>query len=208
MFNRLLPRDDNFFNLFVRHAQEMENGSRALHALFSDMAHVNEHVRNVEEIEQRADGITHETADLLHRTFITPFDRDQILLLIVKMDDVLDLTEDVAQSIALYGVTRIRPEAKELEEVCLASVLKVGEMVGLLSNMKNASAILALSKEIKKLESDADDIMRTAVAKLFREEEDPRELIKTKEVYELLEMVTDSCDDVADIVQGVVLENA
>lgn len=194
--------------LFKRHAEQMEKGARALHALFADQSGLAGQVEEIAAIELAADRITHETIDLLHRTFITPFDREDIHLLITKMDDVLDLMEDVAQSIALYDVKRIRPDALALEKLCLDSVEVIREMVGLLSDMKHADEIIRLSKEVKRLEDEADNVMRTAVAKLFREEQDTKELIKAKEIYELLEMVTDRCDDVADIARGVVLENA
>jgi hypothetical protein len=207
MFHQFLPREDNFFIFFGKHADEMENCAKALDRLFNDLKDIEAQVRVIEHIEKRADTITFDVTTLLHTTFITPFDRDQIHLLITRMDDVIDLMEDVAQTILLYDVKRIPPEATSLEKLCLESVEKIKSMVGLLSDMKNAETILSLADEIKSLESKADYVARGAIAKLFRENSEYREFIKTKELYELLEEVTDRTDDVADIAKGVVLEN-
>jgi uncharacterized protein Yka (UPF0111/DUF47 family) len=145
---------------------------------------------------------------LLHHTFITPLDRDEIHQLITRMDDILDLMEDVSQCMFLYDIRAVTAETRELADLCLVSAQKVHEAVLLLSNMKNAKRILALCRDIDRLEGDADDVMRTAMAKLFREETDTRQLFKMKEIYQLLESVTDRCQDVANIIEGIVIENA
>jgi predicted phosphate transport protein (TIGR00153 family) len=207
MFNNLLPREDNFFLLFTRHAEQMQRCAKALDGLFSEMKDIELRVRDVEGIEKEADNIVRETTSLLHSTFITPFDRDQIHLLITRMDDVVDLMEDVAQTILLYDVKLIPPGAAELKDLCLEGVDRIVKMVALLSDMKNAKAILALAAELKEIEGKTDYVARDAIAKLFRGESDYREFIKAKELYELLETVTDRADDVADVAKGVVLEN-
>jgi uncharacterized protein len=145
---------------------------------------------------------------LLHKSFITPLDRDDIHKLITRMDDVIDLIQDTAESIELYDVQKLTAEARQLAAICLSCAERVKSAVGLLSNMERASAILQTCKEIDQLESDADRVMRSAVSRLFREESDVRQLIKLRTIYELLESVTDRCLDVANIIEGVVLENA
>lgn len=145
---------------------------------------------------------------MLHKTFITPLDREDIHQLITRMDDILDLMEDAGQTVSLYDIKQITPEAKRLAELCLSCCEKVRACVGLLHNMKNAREMLAICAEIDRLESDADHVMRAAMSKLFREEPDVRNLIKLKAIYEILESVTDRCEDVANIIEGIIVENA
>ena len=124
------------------------------------------------------------------------------------MDDILDMLEDAAQTISLYDLQAVTPEAKRLAELCLACCEKVQQAVGLLHNMDNSRKIVALCEEIDRLESDADHVMRAAMSKLFRDEPDVRTLIKLKAIYEILETVTDRCEDVANIIEGIIVENA
>jgi uncharacterized protein Yka (UPF0111/DUF47 family) len=124
------------------------------------------------------------------------------------MDDILDLLEDAAQTISLYDIKAITPEAKRLAELCLVCTEKVRAGVELLHNMDNSREILAICAEIDRLESDADHVMRAAMSKLFRDEPDVRNLIKLKAIYEILETVTDRCEDVANILEGIIVENA
>ena len=203
-----MPREGRFFDLFNDHAGLVAQGSRELAALLSNGDDLERRAYNIESIEKRADKITQTTIELLHRTFITPLDRDDIHKLITKMDDILDLVEDTSQSIFLYDVRVITPEARRLAEICVACGEKVQQAVGLLSNMDNARAIMAVCDDIDRLESEADHVMRAAMAKLFRDEPDVRQLIKLRTVYELLEGVTDNCEDVANIIEGIVLENS
>jgi uncharacterized protein Yka (UPF0111/DUF47 family) len=124
------------------------------------------------------------------------------------MDDILDLLEDAGQTMLLYDIKAITPEAKRLAELCLACAEKVSAAVKLLHNMDNSHEILAICAEIDRLESDADHVMRAAMSKLFRDEPDVRNLIKLKAIYEILETVTDRCEDVANIIEGIIVENA
>ena len=124
------------------------------------------------------------------------------------MDDILDLIEDCAQSIFLYDVRFVTPETKKLAEICVACIEQVQAAVSMLSNMDNGPRILQVCEEIDRLESEADHVMRAAMAKLFRDEPDVRQLIKLRTIYELLETVTDRCEDVANIIEGIVLQNS
>ena len=208
MFGRLMPREDRFFEFFNEHAEQLVLGAIELKALMGDISELQTHARNIESIENKADQITHQTIQLLHQTFITPLDRDEIHQLITKMDDILDLMEDASQCMFLYDIRAVTDEAKKLAEICLVCTENVQLAVSHLSNMDNAESILSVCAEIDKLEANADLVMRSAMAKLFREEPDTRQLFKMKEIYQLLEAVTDRCEDVANIIEGIVLENA
>ncbi|HEV2612785.1 MAG TPA: DUF47 domain-containing protein [Noviherbaspirillum sp.] len=208
MFGRLMPTEGKFFDLFVQHADLCVKGAKEMVALMTNFDDLENRVHAIEGIEKQADKVTHHTLDLLHKTFITPLDRDDIHQLITRMDDILDLLEDAAQTISLYDIKAITPEAKRLAELCLGCTEKVKAAVSLLSNMDNSSQILLICEEIDRLESDADHVMRAAMSKLFRDEPDVRNLIKLKAIYEILETVTDRCEDVANIIEGIIVENA
>ena len=208
MFGRLMPREGNFFELFNAHAERIVEGSRDLQAMIATFTDVEKHAQRIDDAERAADKITHECITLLHKTFITPFDRDQIHQLITRMDDILDLMQDVAESVVLYDIRRITPESKQLAEICQMCCERVRTAVGLLKNVKDAEAILKTCQEIDRLESDADRVMRAAMSKLFRDEADVKQLIKLRTIYELLETITDRCEDVANLIEGIVLENS
>jgi predicted phosphate transport protein (TIGR00153 family) len=207
---RLMPREGRFFCLFDSHAKLCVDAARAL----ADVLHQYDNgtdrlagLKLIEDAEHAADRITHETVQLLHSTFVTPFDRDDIHRLISRMDDVLDLMQDTGESLVLYDIQKITPEAVELAELVLRCTERVQAAVKLLGSMAEAPTMLKICQEIDKLESDADKVMRAAISRLFREETDVRQVIKLKAVYEALESATDMCQDVANVIESVVLEN-
>lgn len=208
MFSRFMPREGKFFDLFNEHAALIVEGSHELAALMASGDDLERRAHKVESIEKRGDKITRSTIELLHKTFITPIDRDDIHQLISEMDNILDLIEDSAQLMFLYDVRVLPPDAKKLADLCVECCAKVKEAVVLLPSMDNADAIMAICLDIDRLESEADHVMRAAMGRLFRDEPDVRELIKLRTVYEHLETVTDHCEDVANIIQGIVIENA
>jgi uncharacterized protein len=208
MFGRLMPSEGNFFELFNQHAALIVEASKELANLVKNVSQPETYSHAVQNAEKKADRITHDTVDLLHKTFITPLDREEIHQLISTMDDILDLMEDVAEAISLYDITSLTPEAEQLAEIGVHCCERVQYAVSLLSNMKNASAILKTTNEIDRLESDADRVMRAAISKLFRDEDDVKRLIKLKAIFELLESITDKCEDVGNLLEGIVLENA
>jgi predicted phosphate transport protein (TIGR00153 family) len=203
-----MPREGKFFELFNAHAERIVEGSRELAAMIGTFSDLDGHAQRIDAAERAADKITHETIALLHKTFITPFDREQIHQLISTMDDILDLIQDVAESIALYDLRSVTPEAKQLAEICQACCERVKTTVSLLPDMKRSDAILKYCQEIDRLESDADRVMRSALSKLFREENDLKTVMKLRSIYELLELITDRCEDVANVVEGIILENS
>ncbi|QEL65449.1 hypothetical protein OTERR_19730 [Oryzomicrobium terrae] len=212
MFGRFMPQEGKFFDLFNAHAELVVQGGQALVGLMTQLGKSDEESRAyaeaVDTAETRADKVTHETVSLLHKTFITPLDRDEIHQLIIRMDDILDLIQDAAQTLTLYDIRRGTPEAKQLAEICLSCCERVRHAVSLLPTLDQGQAILKTCQEIDRLESDADRVMRGAISRLFRDEPDVRQLIKLKAIYEILETVTDRCEDVANIIEGIVLENS
>ena len=208
MFGRFMPQEGRFYEFFNEHADTIVEGSRELAELMAKFDNLERRAYSIETIEKKADRITHQTVELLHKTFITPLDRDAIHTLITTMDDILDLIEDVAHSIFLYDIKAVTPEAQKLAAICVTCSEKVQAAVKLLPKTENAAEVLVLCEEIDKLESEADHVMRAAMAKLFREEPNVLNIIKMKEIYELLETVTDKCEDVANILEGIIVENA
>ena len=208
MLGRLMPREGKFFDLFNAHAEKIVEGSRELATMIGTFKDLDAHAQRIDVAERAADKITHECITLLHKTFITPFDRDQIHQLINTMDDILDLIQDVAESVALYDLRSVTPEARQLAEICQMCCDRVQTAVGLLTNVKQSNAIMKVCEEIDRLESDADRVQRAALQKLFRDENDVKQILKLRVIYDLLESITDRCEDVANVVEGIVLENS
>jgi len=209
MFGRLLPKEGRFFDLFNQHAEQVVRAAHELAALMQDYEDRERHARVIDEAEHAADRITAETVRLLHTTFITPLDRDHIHQLVTAMDDICDLIQDTTETLTLYDVRTITPEAARLADIglkCCERVKDVVELVG--SDKRTFEAIMKTCEEIDRLESDADRVMRSAVSRLFREEQDVREIIKMRAIYELLESITDRCEDVANLAEGISLENS
>jgi uncharacterized protein len=214
LFGKLLPREGNFFELFNQHADRIVEAARAFSQLVANYndPHLREQYnRDVDNAERAADRVTHEVNRLLHRTFITPIDRDQIHQLINTMDDVADLIQDSAETMALYDVRAINEEITRLTNLsvkCCERLKDAVSLIGKLADASSAEAVLKTCEEIDRLESDADRVMRSAMSRLFREEPDVREVIKLKAIYELLETITDKCEDVANVIEGILLENS
>jgi predicted phosphate transport protein (TIGR00153 family) len=208
MFGRLLPKEGRFFDLFNAHAAQVVRAATELAALMHDYSQLEERARMIDEAEHAADRITAETIRLLHQTFITPLDRDHIHQLVNGIDDICDLIQDTAQSLSLYDIKKITPETSRLADISARCCERVKDVVALLGDKDGRfESILKTCEEIDRLESDADRVMRSAVSRLFREEQDVREVIKMKAIYELLEAITDRCLDVANLAEGISLEN-
>ena len=212
MFGRLLPKEGRFFDLFNSHAEQVVRAAKELKLLMDNFDNREEregHARMIDEAEHAADRITAETVRLLHRTFITPLDRDHIHALINALDDICDLIQDATETLSLYDIRAITPETARLSDIGLKCAERVKDVVLQLgAEDRKFEVIMKTCEEIDRLESDADRVMRAAVSRLFREEQDVREIIKMKAVYELLEAVTDRCLDVANLAEGISLENS
>lgn len=212
MFGRLMPKEGKFFDLFNAHAEQIVVGGNALVSFIANLGKDEQLAAQasdaVDTAEAQADKITHDTISLLHSTFITPLDRDEIHSLINALDDILDLIQDVTQTVSLYDIRESTAEAVQLADLCMACCTGVQQAVSRLRTAEQRVAILKTCEEIDRLESEADRVMRSAMSRLFRDEPDVRQIIKLKAMYELLETVTDRCEDVANILEGIVLENA
>ena len=209
MFGRLLPKEGRFFDLFNAHAGHVVRAARSLKVLMEDYGQREEQARLIDEAEHAADRVTAETVRLLHKTFITPLDRDHIHQVINAMDDICDLIQDTAETLTIYDVGRITPEAARLADIGLRCCERVKDVVAMIgAEDRTFEAVMKTCEEIDHLESDADRVMRGAISRLFREEQDVRELIKMVAIYELLEAITDRCLDVANLAEGIALENS
>ena len=214
LFSKLLPREGNFFEMFNQHATRIVEAAHAFSRLvanYGDPVKREAYNQEVDDAERAADRITIEVNRALHKTFITPIDRDQIHQLINTMDDVADTIQDCAETMALYDVRYMTEDIIRLTDVSVKCCERLKDVVALIGGVRDAAtaeAALKTCAEIDKLESDADHILRSAMSRLFREEPDVRELIKLKAVYELLETISDKCEDVANVIEGIILENS
>jgi uncharacterized protein len=209
MFGRLLPKEGRFFDLFNAHAAQVLRAARELKALMENYGEREKHARLIDEAEHAADRITAEAIRLLHTSFITPLDRDHIHQLVNAMDDICDLIQDTTETLTLYDVRAITPETAQLADIALKCCERVKDVVELVGAKGHSfEAIMKTCEEIDRLESDADRVMRSAVSRLFRDEQDVREIIKMKAIYELLEAITDRCLDVANLAEGISLEHS
>jgi predicted phosphate transport protein (TIGR00153 family) len=200
--------------MFNQHADRIVEAAQAFSQLvanYNDPILRDKYNQEVDNAERAADRVTHDVNKAIHKTFITPIDREQIHSLINTMDDVADLIQDSAETMALYDVRHMTDEITRLTDLSLKCCERVRDAVKMLDKISDhatAEAALKTCEEIDKLESDADRVMRSAMSKLFREEPDVREVIKLKAIYELLETITDKCEDVANLIEGIVLENS
>ena len=207
----LMPRETRFFDLFDRHAAFIVDGSEAIVELVEHYADTTRRaalIQRIGDTERSADKVTHETISVLHSTFITPFDRNDIHRLISCMDDVLDLMQDAAESMHLFDIQTLPPASLQMAQLLKECCTRVRTGVGMLRSMDNAQRALALTEEIDGFESEADKVSRDGISRLFREEQDVRQLIKHKNVYEYLENAIDKCQDVANVIESVFVENA
>jgi predicted phosphate transport protein (TIGR00153 family) len=205
---RFLPKEQPFFDQFEAQGRKTVEGCRALLTMVSTAGDITAQARAISDIEHQCDEITHAVIARLHTTFITPLDRNEIYRLITKMDDVMDFVEAAAERFSLYEITTMTEEVCGLARCLLSSSELVLEAVSGLRNMKQSQIILDKCIEINRFENEADVQLRGALARLFREQYDPIMIMKWKEIYELLETATDRCEDVANIIEGVVLENS
>jgi uncharacterized protein len=208
MLSRFLPREEKFFDLFKRSADLLVDGSIELQQLLGDLGKSESRARKIKDLESRADEITHRTVELLHTTFITPLDREDIHQLITKMDDILDFIEAAAERISLYEIKSTTPQLNDLADIIVKSTEGLRTAITRIESLKEPEEIVKQCVEVNRLENEADQVFRKGMAQLFRDEPDVRQLIKMKEIYEMLETVTDRCEDVANIVEGIVLEYA
>jgi predicted phosphate transport protein (TIGR00153 family) len=205
---RLLPHDVSFFTHFEQQGKKTLEGCRAFLEMVQNPTDLESQAERVKQIEHECDEITHAVVAGLHKTFITPIDRNDIYRLITKMDDIMDMVEAAADRLALYDVRQMSKEVVDLARCLVSSAEHVLAAVAGIRELDASNGILQHCVEINRLENVADSILRSALARLFREEKDPIAVIKWKEIYETLESATDRCEDVANVIEGVLLENS
>lgn len=208
MFKKIFPKQANFFNLFQEAAQELVGAAEQFEHMLQDLSHAEKYAKAIASHESQGDSIAGDTFDLLHKTFITPFDRNDILQLTRKLDDILDLINRTAKRIALYKFENVPNEIKDLARLGLQSTLNVKTVLKLLENLKNTPEILSCCKKISVAESEADHVKMSGIVKLFATENDFKNLFKTKEIYDYSKLITSECHHLANIVKGIVLEYA
>jgi len=200
----LIPRDNSFFAMFSAMSDNNIAGARALVHLFANYQDVEKQIEQIHRIERDGDELTHAILTKLNQTFITPFDREDIHELASKLDDVLDFINAAASRIAMYRISTPPPAAGELANIILMQSQELQKAVSLMQKNGN---ILSHCVEINRLENEADVVAQQAIAILFEHEKDPINLIKIKELLEFLERATDKAEDVANVLETVVLKN-
>ena len=202
---RLIPREARFFDDFVAMAEQIRLGASMLEEMLAPDKPIWDKADQIKEVEHKCDFLTHEIIQRLHRTFVTPLDREDIHELARSLDDVMDAIDDSAGVVRLYSIERVRPDARELARIIKAST---DEMVKALKALERKQGVAEPAVEINRLENEADRVHQAAVRRLFEEERDPITIMKWKEILDFLEVATDRCEDVANAVEGIVVKHA
>jgi len=205
ILQRFMPRDGDFFVLFQKQAENIVAGAQAFTKMLEHYTGVPEQVQIIKAIEHQGDELTHQIFRKLNQTFITPFDREDMHELCGTMDDVIDLIDAAASRFVLYRVDSVRPGTIELSKVLGAATV---ELSAAIHAMETPDKALHRVIEINRLENESDRICRTLIAQLFEEEKDPVQIIKWKEIFEVIETAVDKCEDVSNVIESVMLKNA
>jgi uncharacterized protein Yka (UPF0111/DUF47 family) len=208
LLEKLMPRSDDFFDDFEKLAAATVEGTRLFKALLDDFTDVARKVQAIKDVEHRGDDITHRAFERLHTQFITPFDRPEIHRLLSRIDDVLDLADAATERLGLYEITAVLPDARELAAVLVAAAETMQQAVRGLRDVKNPKAVLDACKQVNVYENRGDTLVRRAIADLFKSGLDPLSVMKWKEILDLVEDAIDRAEDVANVIEGVVLEHA
>lgn len=205
MVFRLIPREARFFDDFVAMAEQIQTAATMLEDMLAPDKPIWDKADQIKEIEHKCDFLAHEIIQRLHRTFVTPLDREDIHTLARSLDDVMDAIDASATVVRLYSIDRVRPDARELARIIKASAV---QMVKALKALERRTGVAEPAVEINRLENEADRVHQSAVRLLFQEERDPIVIMKWKEILDFLEDATDRCEDVANVVEGVVVKHA
>jgi predicted phosphate transport protein (TIGR00153 family) len=203
-----IPKEQKFFELFEESSQNIVKASQALKEMLDSWQFIDSRVAEITEMEHQGDTITHQIISLLHRTFVTPFDREDVALLAHTMDDVLDFVHSAADAMFIYKVDSATDRAKELADIIVRGATEVDMAVRGLRRRSELKMIMERCVEINRLENMADRVYRAAMAELFENTSDVAKLIKWREIYEHMEAATDRCEDVANVLEGVALKHA
>ena len=203
-----IPREEKFFDLFIASARNMVKIARSLKEMLDSWENVDIKTAEITELEHEGDSITHQIAAKLHRSFITPFDREDIALLAHTMDDVTDFIHASADAMFIYKIHVPTERAKELANIIVEAADEVEKAVAFLRNRSDLKKIMEHCVELNRLENVADEVYRSALGELFDDSKDTAYIIKWREIYEHMESATDRCEDVANVLEGVALKNA
>jgi predicted phosphate transport protein (TIGR00153 family) len=204
----ILPREQKFFDLFEASAKNTTKAARELKEMMDTWQFVDSRVAEITELEHEGDSITHQVMSLVHRTFITPFDREDIALLAHTMDDVIDFIHAAADAMFIYKIKSPTQRSKELADIIVQGAVEVEKAVRGLRRKSEFKHILESCVELNRLENMADRVYRAAIGELFEDATDIAQIIKWREIYEHMESATDRAEDVADVLEGVALKNA
>lgn len=207
---RLLPRDEKFFSMLEESTQNLLSASELLKKLVSaknskDKARI---VAEIKDREHRGDTITHRIFSQLNSTFVTPLDREDIHLLASALDDILDHMDGSAQRFVLYDIRKIPAPIVRLCDVLHLSIVELHRGIGLMRNLHDTERLEEVFQRVNQYENDADTIFDNAVAELFKREKNPIQIIKLKEIYVGLETATDKCEDVANVLEAILIKHA
>jgi predicted phosphate transport protein (TIGR00153 family) len=202
---RLIPKEERFYDDFVALAEEIRHGAASLEEMLAPDQPLWDKADEIKEIEHKCDFLTHEIIQRLHRTFVTPLDREDIFALARSLDDVMDAIDATAAIVRLYQISVVRQDARDLARIIMASAEQVVKAMKALERKKG---VAEPAVEINRLENEADRAHQNAVRKLFEEEKDPVQIMKWKEILDFLEDATDRCEDVANVLEGVVVKHA
>ena len=208
MFSRLIPKEFGFFDMLNSMSGIITEAAKVFQALVEDPSKRDVLSHQLKELEHQADAVAHTTIEMLHKAFITPLDRDDIFELIKGLDCIIDLMDACGQRMFLYDIGESPLELKKMAEVTLRATQYVQIAMKGLANLKNMQAIRQACISINQAENEADQILRTALAHLLTHEPDLRKVIKLKEIFEFTESVTDRCEDVASLVEGILMDYA
>ena len=203
-----VPREERFFDLFIDSARNMVKAARGLKEMLDSWENVGIKVAEITELEHEGDSITHQIAAMLHRTFVTPFDREDIALLSHTMDDVTDFIHAAADALYIYKIDVPTERAKELADIIVKAATEVEKAVPMLRHHSELKNVLEHCVELNRLENMADKVYRSALGELFDDGKDTAYIIKWREIYEHMESATDRCEDVANVLEGVALKHA
>jgi len=208
MLKWLIPREARFFDLYNQMAATVLEGTQGLKLMVSDYRHAEEWTKKIKDIEHRGDVLTHEIISLLNQTFVTPFDREDIHQLSHELDEVLDFTDSSAGKMVVYALKKPTPYIKEFCDILVLCAEEVQKVVKELPNLANAEAIRIHCVELNRLENEGDHVMREGLRALFAGKMNAIEVMKLKDIYESLEMAIDKCEDVAGVIESVVVKGA
>ena len=203
-----LPRDEKFFDLFEQSANNIVKASQVLKDLIDNWDCIEQRVEEIREMEHTGDSITHEIIARLHRTYVTPIDREDIALLAKSLDDVMDFIDDAAGTMLVYKVAAPGNRARELADIIIKATAEVELAVLEVRQKAKPERVLERCVEINRLENMGDVVYRAALAELFENSSDMAHVIKWREIFQQLETATDRCEDVADVLEGVALKHA